>query len=845
MKKIYAASLAAIVAVIVSTAVFAALASVLVFDPMIITPNASDENKQLSEYFLARLGEQRTVERSVNTKYDEVFKRMEAAMASGTSDIRTMLLKGANAVVVMNVFADRYDHIAVCREAELTTGRIHSLGYAMAAGHDAAAIRAAIANAVIMKRPEGSDRSGALTSGLLLYNGEMMTGVGAALSDVILSESFTSFPVVELARRDRYLYEQELVMSGAVETERLALQSDMFEEPTYVVRGGVQSYADGTSVYLELRTNTGTNELVLFTEELLKDDNRTLYDFVETYRALIDGYKKSGLLKVRVVIPEGVMGTAFIRIGGKKAYNAGNGDERTLRLKSGVWRIIAECEGCVPSVGDVVVTKGGSAEYVVSFKVSPPQAADTDKLKLKSLEAALAARWKELKPVRGEYDAKRADCRAEWKKKRDEISKDPKGIAESDANYAVRLKKEADEAASAEKGALEVIAAAEEKEGKWGAACRDAVTKAAELAEASVNWELGKLDGESKTIPLKGEVKLLGLTFKTAVVLPVMPDAKTAWAKVTGRYAAKEYQMRIPFEVAQMGDRIELRPMEMKIGATGDDDELWIGALARTGSRWAVAKNEGGAIKNIAGIRMILVAGGSYLMGKDGALEVEMPAHQVKISSFYIGKYEVTQMLYKAVMGTNPSSYQGDTIPVDLVSWFDAVDFCNKLSVRVGLKPAYRGSGNNVVCDWTANGFRLPTEAEWEYAARGGQKSMGYLYAGGNDLDAVAWYDKNNTNNMNTFPVGMKAPNELGIYDMSGNVWEWCWDWHHTKYYSESPGNDPHGPLAGDKGRTQGRIVRGGCSYSANDAQRAARRYGAMMELRSSGTGFRLVLPFP
>ena len=180
----------------------------------------------------------------------------------------------------------------------------------------------------------------------------------------------------------------------------------------------------------------------------------------------------------------------------------------------------------------------------------------------------------------------------------------------------------------------------------------------------------------------------------------------------------------------------------------------------------------------------------------------------VTISNFYLGKYEVTQKEWIEVMGDNPSQFKGDNSPVEMVTWYECIEYCNKRSIKEGLKPYYhidkntkdpnnQNDGDDV--KWTvtinagANGYRLPTEAEWEYAASGGQKSKGYTYSGGNNIDKVAWYWKNSgdtnlggfwnwrmieRNHCQTKPVGSKEPNELGLYDMSGNVREFCFDWY-------------------------------------------------------------------
>ena len=179
---------------------------------------------------------------------------------------------------------------------------------------------------------------------------------------------------------------------------------------------------------------------------------------------------------------------------------------------------------------------------------------------------------------------------------------------------------------------------------------------------------------------------------------------------------------------------------------------------------------------------MVYVSGGTFIMGGDESSD-QTPTHSVTLSSYYICKYEVTQALWRAVMGSNSSKFKGDNLPVEQVSWNDCQTFINRLN------------------SYTGRNFRLPTEAEWEFAARGGNYSRHYKYSGSNYISDVAWYCDNSGNR--THPVGTKQANELGLYDMSGNVWEWCSDWYGS--YSSYSQSNPTGATSGF-----GRVERGG-----------------------------------
>ncbi len=232
--------------------------------------------------------------------------------------------------------------------------------------------------------------------------------------------------------------------------------------------------------------------------------------------------------------------------------------------------------------------------------------------------------------------------------------------------------------------------------------------------------------------------------------------------------------------------------------------------------------------------KMITVVGGTFTMGADGSdsYDNERPAHQVTLSSYSIGETEVTQALWQAVMGSNPSYYNrngnsevgsyhfGDygtdlQRPVEYVSWNDCQTFITKLNQLTG-----------------AN-FRLPTEAEWEYAARGGNKSKGYKYSGSNSVSDVAWHKYNS--GAQTHPVAAKAPNELGLYDMSGNVFEWCQDWHER--YSSDAQTNPTGPTTGSD-----RVGRGGDLSGDTKGCRVTYRFHWGVDIHGNNLGFRLAL---
>ena len=260
----------------------------------------------------------------------------------------------------------------------------------------------------------------------------------------------------------------------------------------------------------------------------------------------------------------------------------------------------------------------------------------------------------------------------------------------------------------------------------------------------------------------------------------------------------------------------------------------------------------------------VLVKGGTFKNTKSNYY-----GKGVIVSDFYIGKNEVTQKEWTEVMGSNPSKFKGDNLPVEMVNWYDSIEYCNKRSIKEGLHTYYNIDKNNKDPNnkpdpkfgdlddikWTvtinpgADGYRLPTEAEWEYAADGGQTSKSYTYSGSDDEDEVAWYwrnagDKDLTgpwlwtaieqNHDQTKPVSSKKPNELGLYDMSGNVREWCWDWY---------GDDLEKNVTDPKGSSSGfnRVWRGGGWMGASFCLESAFRSSLAANGRGPDQGFRVV----
>jgi formylglycine-generating enzyme required for sulfatase activity len=243
---------------------------------------------------------------------------------------------------------------------------------------------------------------------------------------------------------------------------------------------------------------------------------------------------------------------------------------------------------------------------------------------------------------------------------------------------------------------------------------------------------------------------------------------------------------------------------------------------------------------------MVFVEGGTYFMGNDYSSSLdEKPEHKVTLSDFYISKYEVTFDMFDNFCNAtgypkpDDGGYGRGKRPVINVSWLGAVKYCNWLSTRFGYDRVYElkidSNGTTVEkINWDANGYRLPTEAEWEYVAKGGSKSQGFSFPGSNDPTKVAWFSENSDDKPH--PVGTLKPNELGIYDLSGNAWEWCNDYYSKDYYKNSPTNDPKGPTKGDN-----KVYRGGNFKTTRENLRITSRYSLSPNLKRGLIGIRLV----
>ena len=239
---------------------------------------------------------------------------------------------------------------------------------------------------------------------------------------------------------------------------------------------------------------------------------------------------------------------------------------------------------------------------------------------------------------------------------------------------------------------------------------------------------------------------------------------------------------------------------------------------------------------------MVKVEGGTFKMGSkdsdNSADNDEQTEHTVTVKDFELCKFEVTVWQWKQYVKANklkmpekPTWGFQDNYPINNITWEEAVSYCNWLSKKEKLTPVYTQQGPNIFCNFNANGYRLPTEAEWEYAAKGGNKAKDTKFSGSTSVNDIAWHKANSKGTPHT--VGTKLPNEIGIYDMSGNVWEWCWDWYNKDYYKIEDGNNPKGPTMGER-----KSVRGGSWDSKINYLRPANRISTIPSKTHEFYGF-------
>jgi formylglycine-generating enzyme required for sulfatase activity len=350
------------------------------------------------------------------------------------------------------------------------------------------------------------------------------------------------------------------------------------------------------------------------------------------------------------------------------------------------------------------------------------------------------------------------------------------------------------------------------------------------LQEVEVTDLLVDFSWLSKTPQLKS-VSLLGATIEALIKLIETPDLLL-------RIEELSLKTNMPYDLRRLARLSLMRGLaERNVSEEIKERILKLGEQVCRAETRSVT-----TLFNVNGVafNMVLCPAGTFWMGSQKRVgrDNERPRHQVELmQSFWMSQMPVTQGLYQAVMGATPSHFKGDQRPVEQVSWFDAVRFCNALSELERLEPVYQiGSGDkpNVDLNWRATGYRLPTEAEWEYTAKAGTE---LTYAGSNSIDEVAWYYENS--NDETHPVGQKKVNAWNLNDMSGNVFEWCNDeWSEGRYQGRSGTTRdprPHGTAPAP------RVSRsGGWWYGSGDC-RVACRDGGDPDFRGLGLGFRFL----
>ena len=339
-----------------------------------------------------------------------------------------------------------------------------------------------------------------------------------------------------------------------------------------------------------------------------------------------------------------------------------------------------------------------------------------------------------------------------------------------------------------------------------------------------MSYDISRND-QGKTINLQGPTPIYG----SLAISSTPSNAKiTINGKSVGetpKYISRQVIGKYTVTAEMDGYQKQTKTVEVAEGAEASltfelkkqETAVAVAPAAGSGTSSGSGSGTGDFVLKVKGVEypMVFVEGGTFKMGSDADSD-EKPVHNVILSGYHIGKYEVTQELWEAVMGSNPSNFKGSRKPVEYVSWNDCQEFIRKLNSLTG------------------KNFKLPTEAQWEYAARGGKKSKGYKYSGSDNIENVAWYWNNGGS---THYVGTKTPNELGLYDMSGNVLEWCNDWYRNDSYKSSSQTNPTGPSSG-----LCRVERGGSWFDGASFCRVSDRGLNYPDYRYFNLGFRLCL---
>ena len=364
--------------------------------------------------------------------------------------------------------------------------------------------------------------------------------------------------------------------------------------------------------------------------------------------------------------------------------------------------------------------------------------------------------------------------------------------------------------------------------------------------------------------PSSGGSRGIGDTSRVIKTVPLtLPDLLVIYSTAPGTVALDGAGRRnSPFAEAFLMNIRSTEPLLMMTGSVTSDTlsltnqrqrPFTSGSMGRENSYYSLNPSGVSPTSSPSSVanNMVRINGGRFIMGSpsnEQERSTDEGQHWVTISAFFMGRYEVTQREYQEVMGTNPSEFKGDNLPVENVSWYDAIEYCNRRSQREGLTPAYtidktRRDPNNrnddiddnvkwiVTWNRNANGYRLPTEAEWEYACRAGTATV--YNTGAGISDNTGWYQDNS--GWTTHPVGQKPPNAWGMYDMHGNMSEWCWDWYDENYYDNSPSTDPLGASSGNF-----RVYRGGSYMVLAPGIRSAHRGLSFPPGGIFGTGFRI-----